>query len=137
MVSGEDITPAITVLVADDNTATRELIAEICRHCGASVVERTNGIEAVDAFKKHQPDCSLLDFQMPEMDGLKAIAHIKALSPPARVFMVTQYDSENLRQAAAEAGADGFVPKDCLHMLPDLLKAERVFRMFALHGASK
>lgn len=115
----------------------RQMIAGICRDCGAHVVECSNGIEAVESFQKHRPDCSLIDFEMPEMDGLEATARIRSLSRCARIFIVTQYDNESLRQAAAGAGANGFVRKEDLHMLPDLLKAEKLLQTFALPAWSE
>jgi len=112
------------VLIAEDNAAMREMLAAMCRDWGAEVIECVNGSDAVQAFARHQPDCVLMDFAMPEMDGLAATAQIKAQFPHARILIITQYDNEGLRQAAREAGASGFVRKEDLHQLPELIGGE-------------
>jgi CheY-like chemotaxis protein len=114
-----------TVLVAEDNAAMRQMLARLCREWGATVIECGNGREAVQAFAQHQPDWVLMDFAMPELDGVDATARITARYPKARIVIVSQYESDGLRQAALEAGARGFVNKEDVHQLPDLIQAIR------------
>jgi CheY-like chemotaxis protein len=111
------------VLIAEDNAAMRQMLTAMCRDWGAEVIECVNGSDAVQAFARHQPDWVLMDFAMPQMDGLAATARIKAQFPQARILIITQYDSEGLRQAAQDAGASGFVRKEDLHQLAELIGA--------------
>jgi two-component system NarL family response regulator len=111
------------VLVAEDNAAMRQLLAGICREWAGEVIECSNGAQAVQAFAQHQPDLVLMDFAMPEMDGLAATRRIRAQSPQARILIVTQYDSEGLRQEARNAGVSGCLRKEDLDQLRPLVHA--------------
>jgi CheY-like chemotaxis protein len=121
--ASDPIALAGKILIAEDNAAMRQMLAALCRDWGAIVIECANGTEAVEAYAWHQPDWVLMDFAMPIMDGLVATARIKREFPAARILIVTDYDSEALRQAAREAGASGFVRKEDLAELPAKLLA--------------
>ncbi|MEK7677550.1 MAG: response regulator [Verrucomicrobiota bacterium] len=114
-----------SVLVAEDNATMRQMLAAFCRQWGAEVIECVNGVEAVQAFARHQPAWVLMDVAMPEMDGLVATARIKAQFPQARILMVTQYDSDGLRQAAQQAGACAYVLKEDLPDVPKWIAAHQ------------
>jgi two-component system LytT family response regulator len=86
-------TPALTAVIADDERPARRRIAELLRHCPDVTVvgEASNGLEAVEVLRDHQPALLFLDVQMPELDGFEVVAQIGAADLPVIVF-VTAYD---------------------------------------------
>ncbi|HEX4225311.1 MAG TPA: response regulator transcription factor, partial [Pseudonocardiaceae bacterium] len=82
------------VVVADDQTLVRTGFAMILNADGMEVVaEASNGVEAVEAVRRTQPDIVLMDIRMPELDGLEALRRIVAGNPkPPRVIMLTTFD---------------------------------------------
>src|SRR4030081_3769454 len=86
----------ITVLIADDHSVVREgLVSLITRKADMSVIgEAANGREAVDLWKEHQPDVTLLDLRMPELDGVDAIKAIRANDEKARIIVLTTFDGD-------------------------------------------
>ena len=70
-----------------------------------------------ETFDRIEPDWVLMDFGMPQLDGLQATRQIIARNPHAQILLVTQHDDEELRQAASEAGVKGYVLKDNLFSL--------------------
>jgi CheY-like chemotaxis protein len=109
------------LLIADDKSAMRALLRQCCASVATEVRDCTNGVEAITLFNEFHPDWTLMDLMMPEMDGLTATARIMALSPDARIIIVTQQRSPEYREAALQAGASALVLKDNLHLLPQLL----------------
>jgi two-component system chemotaxis response regulator CheY len=105
------------ILIADDNASMRRMIRTLFQNVAEEIFECADGSEAVETYNRITPDWVLMDFGMPEMDGLTAIRLIIANDPQARVLLVTQHDDDDLRQAAREAGARGFVLKDNLFSL--------------------
>jgi DNA-binding NarL/FixJ family response regulator len=102
------------VVVADDQTLVRTGFAMILTADGMAVVaEASNGVEAVEAVRRTQPDIVLMDIRMPELDGLEALRRIVAGNPtPPRVIMLTTFDLDQYVYAALTAGASGFLLKD-------------------------
>jgi DNA-binding NarL/FixJ family response regulator len=90
--------PRATVLIADDHALLRTGVANIINQDeGLSVVaEAGNGVEAVAAFERYQPDVTLLDLRMPEMEGVEAVRQIRARDPLAKVIILTTYDTDAL-----------------------------------------
>jgi two-component system NarL family response regulator len=87
------------------------------------VAEASNGHQAVEMFRKHQPDVTLLDMRMPGMGGVEAATAIRAEFPHARMIALTTYGGdEDIRRALA-AGVQAYLTKDVLH--DELLKAIR------------
>jgi DNA-binding NarL/FixJ family response regulator len=76
----------------------------------------------VQRFSEFVPDWVLLDIEMPHLDGLEATRQIAAMSPRARILIVTNYDDADLRAEANRAGAAGYVHKANLEELPGLLQ---------------
>lgn len=109
------------ILIADDDARMRRVIREIVAGLEMTVFEAANGAEAVDLYPIERPDWVLMDLRMKPLDGLIATSQIKAHSPQARVLIVSQYDDTELREAAARAGACGYVLKENLHELPGIL----------------
>ena len=78
---------------------------------GYTVVEASNGAEAVEAYKKQRPDAVLLDITMPDMDGLTALKALREIDPEARIAMVTAMGQQQIVMEAIKAGAKDFVVK--------------------------
>src|SRR5271154_6600050 len=78
------------------------------------VAEAANGLEAIEQFRLFRPDITLLDVQMPEMNGIDAITAIRAEFPSARIIVLTTYAGDVLAQRALKAGAQGYVLKGLL-----------------------
>src|SRR5690242_13710951 len=103
--------PRITVLIADDHSVVREGLASlIARKADMTVVaEAPNGREAVDLWKQHQPDVTLLDLRMPELDGVGAIKEIREKNEKARIIVLTTFDGDEDIYRAIQAGAKGYL----------------------------
>jgi len=86
-----------------------------------AIAECCDGALALAAYAEQRPDWVLMDIRMPEMDGITATRGIKARYPEAQVCIVTDYDDLELQQAAREAGAAGYVVKEDLLMLRQVL----------------
>jgi len=100
------------VLVADDASFMRQMIREIVESEGFEVCgEASDGIEAVDEFKKLQPDVVTMDIVMPLKSGIDAVRGIIALDPGARVVMCSALGQETLVAEAIQAGAKDFIVK--------------------------
>lgn len=117
--------PAIRVLTVDDHPLLREGIgAVVGRQADMAVVgEAANGIEAVRQWRLLQPDVTLMDLQMPDMDGMQALSAIRAEAPQARIIVLTTYRGDALAWRALKAGAVGYLLKSSLRA--DLLQALR------------
>ncbi len=104
----------IRVLIADDHTVVRDgLVAMIGKWTDMTVVaEAQNGQEAVDQWKRHHPDVSLLDLRMPLLDGVGAINQIRELDSAARIIVLTTYDGDEDIYQAISAGAKAYLLKD-------------------------
>ena len=99
------------VLIVDDAAFMRMKATKLLTENGYGVVEATNGAEAVDTYKKQQPDCVLLDITMPDMNGLDALKEIIKIDPGAKVAMVTAIGQQALIFEALKSGAIDFVVK--------------------------
>ena len=108
------------LMIVDDHAGVRDMIRQIAAAPGDVVCECATGGEAVEKLGDFGPDCVSMDLQMPGISGLEAVRAIIAARPATRVVIVSAYDQPELRRAAREAGAKGYVAKDDL----DTLKAE-------------
>ncbi|MCX2861904.1 response regulator transcription factor [Paucibacter sp. PLA-PC-4] len=115
----------IRVLTVDDHPLLREGIAAVLkRQADMQVVgEACNGLEALAQFRLLLPDITLMDLQMPEMDGVEAIAAIRNEYPQARILVLTTYKGDAQSWRALRAGALGYLLKSSLRT--DLLAAIR------------
>src|SRR5205823_14390837 len=106
--------PRITVLIADDHSVVREgLVSLITRKADMTVIaEAGNGREAVDLWKQHHPDVTLLDLRMPELDGVGALKEIRSGDDKARIIVLTTFDGDEDIYRAIQAGAKGYLLKD-------------------------
>ena len=100
------------VLVADDASFMRQMIREIVESEGFEVCgEAADGVEAVDEFKRLQPDVVTMDIVMPLKSGIDAVRGIMALDPTACVVMCSALGQETLVTEAIQAGAKDFIVK--------------------------
>jgi DNA-binding NarL/FixJ family response regulator len=104
----------IRVLVADDHTVVRDgLVAIIKQEKDMDVVAETgDGRKAVELWKKHRPDVTLMDLRMPELDGVNAIYEIRAAEPNARIIVLTTFDGDEDIYRGMRAGAKSYLLKD-------------------------
>ena len=104
----------IRCLVADDHPVVREgVVATLELYDELSVVARAkNGREAVERFREHRPDITLMDLNMPEMGGVDAIAAIRAEFPDARIIILTTYDGDEDIFRGLRAGARAYLLKE-------------------------
>jgi DNA-binding NarL/FixJ family response regulator len=87
------------------------------------IAEASNGKEAIEAFRSHQPDVTLMDLQMPGLDGIQAIKAIRSEFPEARIIVLTTYTGDAQVVGALKAGARAYVLKG--HVLDELLDTIR------------
>jgi len=113
---------AMRLLIVDDNPGIHRVIKSIVSDLADEIFECTEGPNAVAAYLACRPDFVLMDFAMAGVDGLTATRLITETDPAARIIMVTNYDVAELRDAAREAGACGFVLKENLFELRRLLQ---------------
>jgi DNA-binding NarL/FixJ family response regulator len=124
--------PAIRILCVDDHPLLRDGIGALID--GQSdmkvVAECSNGREAIQQFRAHKPDITLMDLQMPEMSGLDAIMAIRGEFPDARIIVLTTYAGDVQALRALQAGARAYLLKNQVHK--ELLDTVR-----AVHSGKK
>ena len=116
----------IRILAVDDHSLLRGGIAALV--AGQSdmkvVAECSNGREAIQQFRAHRPDVTLMDLQMPEMSGLDATIAIRGEFPNARIIVLTTYAGDAQALRALQAGARGYLLKNVVHKeLLDTIRA--------------
>ena len=100
------------ILIVDDAAFMRMMIKDILEKNGFEVVgEASNGIKAVELYKKERPDVVTMDITMPDMDGIEAVKEIKAFDPAARVIMCSAMGQQTMVMDAIRAGARDFIVK--------------------------
>jgi two-component system NarL family response regulator len=112
-----DASPAAVkarVLLVDDHALLRTGVANIINqepdlHV---VAEAENGVDAISAYERHQPDVTLLDLRMPVMEGVEVVRQIRERDPRALVIILTTYDTDDEISRALKAGAKAYVLKD-------------------------
>lgn len=106
--------PNIRVLIAEDHTVVRDgLVSLINQESDMSVVaEVGDGHEAVEFWRQHRPDVTLMDLRMPNLDGVSAIYEIRAIDPQARIIVLTTFDGDEDIYRGMRAGAKSYLLKD-------------------------
>ena len=116
----------IRILCVDDHPLLREGIAALVddQPDMKIVAECSNGREAIQQFRAHRPDVTLMDLQMPEMSGVDAISAIRGEFPDARIVVLTTYSGDVQAVRAIQAGARAYLLKNEVHkQLLDTIRA--------------
>lgn len=113
------------VLIVEDNIEVRQMIKRFIRDIADEIRECADGDEALAAYKLFLPDWVLLDIEMKKLGGFEAAKQIMQAFPNASIIFLTSYNDSSLRTIAKEIGAKGFVLKENLASLREIL-AERV-----------
>jgi DNA-binding NarL/FixJ family response regulator len=122
----------IRILIVDDHPIVRAGVETLIAGQAdmAVVAQATNGREGIQQFRAQRPDITLMDLQMPEMNGLDALIAIRNESPEARIIMLTTYAGDAQVLRAIKAGARGYLLKSALRR--ELLETIR-----AVHAGRK
>ena len=103
----------ITILIADDNMASLELLKAALAAPGYRIVESSDGHEALAKAQTEEPDVVLLDIQMPGLDGFEVLRAIRALelARPCRILALTAFAMDGDRERILASGFDGYIAK--------------------------
>jgi DNA-binding NarL/FixJ family response regulator len=106
--------PQIQILIADDHFIVRlGLVGLISTEPDMEVVaEAADGAQAIELFRKHNPDLAVLDMRMPVKNGIETTRELRKANPEARVLILTAFDGDEEIHKALEAGAQGYVLKN-------------------------
>ncbi len=122
----------IRILTVDDHQLLREGIAAVLESQEDMVVigEASNGHEAIEGFRRHRPDVTLMDLRMPDISGIEAITAIRREFPNARIIVLTTYTGDAQAAAALKAGAAGY-------LLKNLVRKELIETIRAVHAGKR
>ena len=99
------------ILAVDDDEKIRDLLSTLLRRKGHHVLTASHGQKGIDVFRRERPDVTILDFEMPDMDGLVVLRQIREIDPHAPVIMLTGAGTDVLEKQARELGVTDFLAK--------------------------
>lgn len=101
----------MTILLVDDEPDFLEIMGGRIKNWGYNLIEASGGKEAVDAVKNLKPDAVILDYMMPDMDGVATLKEIRRFNKEVPVIMFTAYPTEKAMKSTKEMGISAFIPK--------------------------
>jgi two-component system chemotaxis response regulator CheY len=108
---------AATVMIVDDELFFREMLRDVLVNAGFKVVaEASDGVEAVQMYRRHRPQVTVMDIFMPEQNGIETIKEIVSLDPCAKILIFTGMGFDEDVEVALNAGARDVILKN---FLPD------------------
>jgi CheY-like chemotaxis protein len=113
----------MTFLIVEDNAGIRRVLRRVLAETASAIWECSDGAEALAAYAEHRPDIVLMDLRMPNVDGLTATRQIRGYDPAARIIVVTDYEDEDMKIAALDAGARNYVLKHEISGLPEIVSS--------------
>ncbi len=116
-------TSKLRLLIVEDNSLFRQKLRESLEasYPEIAIDEAANGVEAMKKVNDFAPDLILMDMRLPGESGLGLTRKIKATNPDIIIFMLTNYDSQECREAASRYGADRYIAKESFHRLQELI----------------
>ena len=108
-------------MIVDDSPGMRAVMKALLAERTPEFSECGDGEEAVALYAVERPDWVLMDIRMPRMDGLRAMRHIRENFPQAKFIVVTDYDDPDIRAEAHSLGATGYVLKENLRSLTQMI----------------
>ncbi|WP_077328000.1 response regulator [Virgibacillus siamensis] len=113
-----------TILIVDDNEDIRFTLKEICCSADWNVIEGSTGKQGIELFKKMHPDLMLLDYHMPDWDGIKTTKELRSISEKTPIIILTVDERQEIADAFLQAGATDFALKPI--KAPDLISRIRI-----------
>ena len=110
------------ILIVDDNSSVRRMIGNILAHMTKEIYECSDGSEVEELYSRCNPDWVLMDIKMEKMNGIVATRKLIEKFPDAKVIMITNYPTEDLKEDAKKAGAIEFIDKENLLSLDSIIK---------------
>jgi DNA-binding NarL/FixJ family response regulator len=109
-----NVSDKIRIMVIDDQAVVRQGFVSLINTVADMevIAQGINGQQAIDLYRQHKPDITLMDLRMPVMSGVDAIAKIQREFPDARIIVLTTYDGDEDIYRALQAGAQGYLLKD-------------------------
>jgi two-component system, chemotaxis family, chemotaxis protein CheY len=112
------------MLIVDDHAPTREWLRSRLSPLAAEIFESSDGGEAFRVYAENKPEWILMDVEMKPMNGIAATRLIKGQFPGAKIIVVSNHNEPKIREAALEAGAYRFIPKEDLWQVRQILELE-------------
>src|SRR5919108_1320055 len=114
MSSEETLSNKLRIMVIDDQAVVRQGFVSLINTVADMevIAQGVNGQQALEMYRQHQPDITLMDLRMPVMSGVDAIARIREEFPEARIIVLTTYDGDENIYRALQAGARAYLLKD-------------------------
>lgn len=112
----------IKLLIVENNAEMRRLIISIVSDLVDEIAECADGAEALACYTEFQPDLVLMDLKMPQVDGITASRRIIKDFPNANICVVTDYNDEQTREMARQAGISHYVVKENLYEIREIIE---------------